>query len=91
MAGVSSFFEKVKSVKRAHEPMLLAKPNVVGVGIGFRIQNGLRTENLAIIVMVSQKLPVVQLKATELIPTEIEGIPVDVQERGEIRAQGQRV
>ena len=88
MASNSSLLEKVKRVKRAHEKMLLAKPNVVGVGIGFRIQDGQQTEKIAIIVMVSIKLPAVQLKATELIPTEIEGVPVDVQERGEIRAQG---
>ena len=88
MTESSSFLEKVKTVKRAHEAMLLAKPNVVGVGIGFRIQGRQHSKNIAIIVMVSIKLPASQLKADELIPTEIEGVPVDVQERGEIRAQG---
>lgn len=87
MAGDPSPLEKVKIVKRTHETMLLAKPNVVGVGVGYSIQDGRRTDNVAIIVMVSRKLPVSQLEPAELIPTEIEGVPVDVQERGEIHAQ----
>ena len=88
MTEFSSFLEKAKTVKRAHEAMLLAKPNVIGVGVGFRIQDRQHSENIAIIVMVSIKLPASQLKADELIPTEIEGVPVDVQERGAIHAQG---
>lgn len=80
-------FEKAKAVKRAHEQSLLAKPNVVGVGIGFRVQKKRHTNVIAIIVMVSHKLPANQLKPAELIPTEIDGIPVDVQETGELQAQ----
>ena len=87
MAGDPPLLEKVKIVKRTYETMLLAKPNVVGVGIGYRIQDGQRTDNLAIIVMVSRKLPASQLEPAELIPTEIEGVPVDVQESGAIHAQ----
>jgi hypothetical protein len=36
--------------------------------------------------MVSQKLPPSQLYPSDLIPREIVGVPVDVQEVGEIRA-----
>ena len=84
----SSSFERIRSVKRAHERMLLAKPNVVGVGVGYRIARGQQTDTVVIIVMVSQKLPANQLKPDELIPAEIEGIPVDVQEKGALHAQG---
>ena len=87
MADNPSPLEKAKAVKRAYQAMLLAKPNVVGVGVGYGIQDGERTEKIAIVVMVSQKLPVSQLKPTELIPSEIEGVPVDVQERGAFHAQ----
>ncbi len=87
MPKSSSLLEKAKKVKQTHKRMLLAKPNVIGVGIGFRIKGGKHTEHIGIVVMVSQKLPASQLKASELIPPEIEGIPVDVQERGEIHAQ----
>ena len=87
MSESSSLLEKAKKVKRAHERMLLAKPNVIGVGVGFRIKGGKHTEHIGIVVMVSHKLPARQLQASELIPPEIEGIPIDVQERGEIYVQ----
>ncbi|MBC8333951.1 MAG: hypothetical protein H8E29_01690 [Anaerolineales bacterium] len=87
MTDNSTLLEKAKSVKRAHEATLLAKPNVVGVGIGFRIQNEMSTENIAIVVMVSRKLPDSEIQPADRIPTEIEGVPVDVQESGEFYAQ----
>jgi hypothetical protein len=37
--------------------------------------------------MVKQKLPREQLSADDILPTEIDGVPVDVQEVGVIRAQ----
>ena len=86
MADNSILLEKAKIVKRAHEATLMAKPNVVGVGIGFRTQNKQSTENIAIIVMVDRKLPDSEIKAADRIPTEIEGVPVDVQESGELFA-----
>ncbi len=87
MADNATILEKAKKVKRTHERMLLAKPNVVGVGIGFLIRGGQLTEHVGIIVMVTKKLPASQLKATELIPTDIEGILIDVQEKGEMHIQ----
>ena len=85
MAGSLSF-QEIKAVKRANERMLLSKPNVVGVGIGYRIAHGQQTDTVAIVVMVSRKLPANQLKPDELIPATIEGVPVDVQETGELHA-----
>lgn len=81
-------FQRIKAVKRSYEPMLLSKPNVVGVGIGYRIERGQETDTAAIVVMVSRKFPANQLKPDELIPSTIEGIPVDVQEIGALHAQG---
>ncbi|OQX65245.1 MAG: hypothetical protein B5M51_01250 [Anaerolinea sp. 4484_236] len=80
-------FEKVRAVKRAHEKALFSKPNVVGVGVGFRSRAGRRTDSMAIVVMVSRKLPASQLAAEDLLPQEIEGVPVDVQETGELKSQ----
>jgi hypothetical protein len=42
---------------------------------------------LAIVVLVRRKLPRAQLMPEDIVPAEIEGVPVDVQEVGEIRAQ----
>ena len=80
-------FEKVREMKEAHQAELMSKANVVGVGIGYRQEAGLRTEKLALVVMVERKLPASHLTSQDLIPTEIEGVPVDVQEVGQIRPQ----
>ena len=80
-------FERVKEVKKFHEDELMSKANVVGVGIGFRHEGGTRTEKLALVIMVERKLPVSQLAPKDLIPAEIEEVPVDVQEVGSIRPQ----
>lgn len=85
-ANLQDFTEHVKAVKRAHENELLSKANVVGVGIGFRQIGGAATSDLALVVMVSNKLPPAQLSENDLIPAWIDGVPVDVQEVGEITA-----
>lgn len=80
-------YERVRAVKRAHEDELMAKANVVGVGIGLRQQGGVRTNDVALVVMVTHKVPASQLDPEDVIPAEVEGVPVDVQAVGEIRAQ----
>jgi hypothetical protein len=84
--NLQDFTEHVKAVKRAHENELLSKANVVGVGIGFRQIGGAATSDLALVVMVSNKLPPAQLSKEDLIPAWIDGVPVDIQEVGEITA-----
>lgn len=78
--------QKVTAVKRAHQAELMTKANVVGVGVGFRSQKGIRTDQVALVVMVSRKMPKSRLKPKDLLPLEIEGVPVDVQEVGELKA-----
>lgn len=75
--------ERARSIKQAHESELLTKPNVVGVGVGFRQTSGKPTRDVAIVVMVKVKLPASELLPQEILPEEIEGIPVDVQAVGE--------
>jgi hypothetical protein len=78
--------EKAQAVKDAHEANLMSKANVVGVGVGYRQRGGKQTDQVGLIVMVEKKLPKSQLSAKDLVPQEIEGVPVDVQEVGKIRA-----
>ena len=78
--------ERAQAVRRAHEHELLAKANVVGVGVGLLQKGGIRTGAVALVVMVKQKLPQAQLAPGDVIPAEIDGVPVDVQEVGRIRA-----
>lgn len=77
----------IRAVKQAHEDQLMGMANVVGVGIGFRTCQGLRTNEPALVVMVSRKIPPELLNPEERIPAEIDGVPVDVQEVGQIHIQ----
>lgn len=76
----------IRRVKEKYETLLLSKKNVIGVGIGFREKDGQMTDQMALIVSVSKKLSMSEVSAADFIPIEIEGVPVDVKEVGEIRA-----
>lgn len=78
--------EEIRAVKDRHGESLLEKKNVVGLGIGYKEVEGQETGLLSLVVMVRKKEAPSQLDATDLIPSEIEGVPVDVKEVGEIVA-----
>ena len=84
--AVTKGIEEIRAVKDRHEDDLLKKKNVVGLGIGFKEVKGQETDQLSLVVMVRRKSPPSQLDAVDLIPFEIEGVPVDVIEVGEIAA-----
>lgn len=44
------------------------------------------TDQIGVIVNVRRKVPLAQLAEQDVIPAELEGVPVDVTEVGEIRA-----
>lgn len=69
---------RVAGVKQAVAARLRSRAHVVGVGVGFKEVGGVRTEQVAIRVYVDQKLPRDQLAGADLLPEEIEGVPVDV-------------
>jgi len=78
--------ERLKAVKAAHEADLMRKVNVVGVGIGLRQREGKLTDEPVIVVSVIRKAPLSQLDSGDVIPRELDGIPVDVQAVGRLRA-----
>ena len=78
--------EEIRAVKDRHEAGLLKKKNVVGLGIGYKEVEGQETGLLSLVVMVRKKESPSQLDATDLVPAEIEGVPVDVKEVGKIVA-----
>jgi hypothetical protein len=77
----------VEYVQRRYEHYLLSKPHVVGVGIGFACRGGEQTPELSVVVMVDQKLPSAQLAPADRLPTQLEGVRIDVQEMGQFAAQ----
>jgi len=81
-------FEKARVVKEKFETELLKLENVVGVGIGLRKKDGIYTDEVTLVVMVKKKVLEIELAQADLIPQELEGVEVDVQEIGEVRADG---
>jgi len=81
--------QKVREVKARHEARLLRMAHVVGVGIGFRQRRGQLTDEVALVVNVDRKVSRGALSPEDVIPSEIEGIPVDVREAGQFRALSQ--
>jgi len=78
--------KRISELKALVEDGLLRKPNVVGVGVGLRQKDGEFTEEVALIVMVSKKVPGIELEPDDRIPDEIDNVPVDVLEVGELFA-----
>jgi hypothetical protein len=64
--------------KRGNIVRLRAYPHVTGVGVGFKEVGGSRTDQVAVRVYVDRKVPRAELPEGELLPEEINGVPVDV-------------
>ena len=62
---------RVQEVKEAHEAALLALPNVVGVGIGYKEIEEETTDTLAVIVYVRRKYAATSLRKSETVPSEL--------------------
>lgn len=76
-----------RRVREAHETELLRKANVVGVGVGLCHSQGRGTEEVGLIVLVHHKVPAELLDWVDRIPSEIDGVPVEVREVGKIEAR----
>jgi hypothetical protein len=79
---------RVTDVQTRYVDMLMQKPHVIGVAVGMRKRSGflMQPPQLCLVVMVDQKVDSESLPPEDRIPTEIEGIPVDVQEMGTFTA-----
>jgi len=49
--------QDVTRVKEEHKETLLAMPNVVGVGVGFKVEGRTKTSELSVVALVRQKIP----------------------------------
>lgn len=77
---------ELSRVKEAQKSALLAKPNVVGVGLGYKETQGKRTDELVLVTLVARKVPPAALTPEMMVPRMIDGVKTDVIEVGEIRA-----
>lgn len=75
-------FEQVKAIQAEHADSLMRFPNVIGVGIGYCRRKDSPIEEPGLVVIVDHKVPVAQLADVDIIPREIDGVPVEVREMG---------
>jgi hypothetical protein len=66
---------------------LFKLPNVVGVGLGHKVTDGVDTKEVCISVLVARKLPPTALRDEEKIPNRVNELRTDVVESGEIVAK----
>ena len=86
MTNESDLLDRARNVRKKYRERLMTIPHVVGLGVGFRVVNGAQTNTIAVVVMVDKKIPPALLPPEHTIPSELDGIPVDVQEVGFLRA-----
>jgi hypothetical protein len=55
-------------------------PEVTSVGLGYKYVGGIRTNRLAIVIGVAKKRSALELKTTEFLPGEVDGILTDVRQ-----------
>lgn len=73
-----------------HRWRIMHLPGVLGVGIGYKVTGGNRTDRLALAVFVAQKRPLSELRPAERIPPAVGGVPTDVVAVGEFTAFSRR-
>jgi hypothetical protein len=73
-------FDQVGEIKARVQGRLFGIPGVHAVGVGHKIVNGQRTDDVAIMVFVVKKKPISELSPKEVIPPEIDGVKTDVYE-----------
>ncbi len=78
--------DAVRNALRDVAADLHARRNVVATGIGYKVSQGLRTEDLCVVCSVTTKLSVARLASRDVVPATIAGIPTDVVQTGRIRA-----
>ncbi|MGH9194840.1 MAG: hypothetical protein ACRD1T_03765, partial [Acidimicrobiia bacterium] len=76
----------VRAVLQDTRDELLAKPNVVAAGIGYKTVLEKQDPTLSIVCSVKQKVRAELLSPRERVPPSIAGIPIDVVTTGPIHA-----
>ncbi len=79
---------RAMDVQQKYQSWLLTLPHVIGVGVGYATQGGATTPEVGLIVMVDHKTPEIDLSPADIIPRELDGVRVDVQELGIFTAGG---
>jgi hypothetical protein len=77
---------RITEIQGKYEAELLALENVVGVAAGLKMTAGELTKTWSLTVLVEQKLPKTKVPKAQLVPGQVDDVPVDVVEVGKIEA-----
>jgi hypothetical protein len=77
---------EVLQVMHQNLDQLLNRANVVACGVGYKVTDEGPTDEPAVVVSVTRKVPIAQLSENDLVPKTISGVKTDVIETGVIRA-----
>ncbi|MPQ44139.1 trypsin-like serine protease [Clostridium tarantellae] len=75
-------------ISHNHYDIFLNKDNVIGIGLGNKVKNGIDTGETCIHVLVSKKIPTNDLNPSQKIPETYLGIKTDVIEAGIVKPFG---
>ncbi len=81
--------QRAVAVQKKYEPILLAMPGVIGVGVGSIHFDDDDTDEIGVIIMVDPGAHIVTEAAAEAItglPERLDGVPVQIQELGPFTA-----
>jgi hypothetical protein len=81
---------QAKQVIDRNRDALLSTPNVVGVGVGYKVRKNIQTDELCVMAMVQNKIPRIALHESDIVPKTVDGITTDVMEVGKLRALQER-
>jgi hypothetical protein len=83
---LSDMVRRASEAQQKYSDYLMSLPHVMGVAVGYTSRRGQREAEIGLIVMVDEKLPTAQLAEEEIVPRELDGVRVDVQESGAFSA-----
>ncbi|CAG7839540.1 hypothetical protein [Clostridium haemolyticum] len=86
MYSYSSIEKKILHICRCEYNYFLNKSNVVALGLGYKIKNGIIYSKKCISIFVNNKLPLHELLPKDIIPSSYNGIITDVIDSGPITA-----
>ncbi len=79
---------KELKVMQKHQDQIFNLPNIVGVGIGCKVKDGIISQEPAIVALVVKKVDKAYLPEASMVPAELDGVVTDVREVGEIKLLG---
>lgn len=74
----------LSELQAKYADQLMAKAHVIGVGVGMAMREGVYTDEPALVVMVNEKVPLSALAESDVVPSTLDDMRVDVQPVGGI-------